>query len=155
MWWRSTNTWTDRTNTAALTRRALMGHAQVEPIAADAHLAPENVRRRRGPGQAEHLMSEHVVFRVADREPAGRDEPLGDHGRFADPIGVNSGQRSKNASGAIAVSCNATVTSGRGWCDRRQYVAVSCAAGRRDEHRHLRSVVVRDDLMELNRAAAR
>ena len=40
-------------------------------------------------------MTEHAVLRVADQEPAKRDEPLGDYDQFVDPIGVNSAQRSQ------------------------------------------------------------
>jgi hypothetical protein len=40
-------------------------------------------------------MTEHAVVRVADREPAKRDEPLGDYDQFVDSIGVNSAQRSQ------------------------------------------------------------
>ena len=85
-------------------------------------------------------MTEHAVFRVADREPARRGQSLGDYDRFADPIGVNSGQGPQNANSATAVSCNITVTSGRGRCRRRQWTAASCTAERRAEHRHMRSL---------------
>ena len=47
------------------------------------------------PGQAGDPMTEHAVVRVADREPAKPDEPLGDYDQFVDSIGVNSAQRSQ------------------------------------------------------------
>jgi hypothetical protein len=47
-------------------------------------------------------MTEHAVLRVADQEPAKRDEPLGDYDQFVDPIGVNSAQRSQRDAHATA-----------------------------------------------------
>ena len=85
-------------------------------------------------------MTEHAVLRVADQELAKRDEPLGDYDQFVDSIGVNSAQRSQREPLAARRSCNATLTSGRGWCGRQRHAAASCAAERREEHRHLRSV---------------
>ena len=57
-------------------------------------------------------MTEHAVFRVADREPAKPGEPLGDYDQFADPIGLNSAATLANAGWAAAVPRNVTLTSG-------------------------------------------
>ena len=101
-------------------------------------------------------MTEHAVVRVADREPAKREEPLGGYDQFVDSIGVNSAQRwQRELAGRRLLRRHPDITA---WmvCGQQRRAPASWAAERREEHRPTCGQnLVRNDLTGLSHAVAR